>query len=957
MSKNNIVILLAVISLLLLGNSVHSQGVIKGVVSDDATGETLIGAAVVLKGTSIGATTDIDGKFEIQIEQNPPFILTISFMGYDAQEFEVTDFNQKIKISLGANKVLMKEVEIVGSRISEKTKQAPLTVESMDVIAIKQAPSGSFYESLGNLKGVDVTSASLGFKIINTRGFNSTSPVRSLQLIDGVDNQSPGLNFSLGNLLGASDLDVKSVDIVAGASSAYYGPGAFNGVISMTTKDPFLFPGLTTSVKVGERDLFEGAVRWAQVIKNKEGKDKFGYKLNVFYLSANDWEAENYDPVDDLPEAANYYSGINAVNIYGDEVATGGNNYENDPVGYNSTPALTRIYRSGYRESDVADYDTRNLKSNVGLYYKLKDDIVIDYYFNYGSATSIYQGDNRYSLKGIQFYQHKIQIEKKDKFFLRAYSTREDAGETYDAVLTANIMADTYMDEGTFYSTYAQNYELFNDSLFLAGMPNSQSQEYQDTRPSSGDFINPDGTFDFEGFTAANNAWREGIRTDQAVWADGNPGEMTEYNAMIRRITESQGDNPYFEPGTARYDSLLNDVTSKLLNQGGSRLYDRSSLYQVQGEYIFDITEMGKLTVGSSARWYRPQSRGTIFEDSVSTIKNWEAGAYVGYEQKLLAEDITARATLRVDKNENFDPVFSPALSLVYKLSEKTVLRAGFSAAVRNPTLADQYLFYNVGQAILLGNLNGIDSLVTLESFDDARNSGSSFAWNQLDFYDVAPIRPEQARTFEVGIRSSLTDKIYIDANYYYTRYIDFIGFNIGLQFPYSPQSPLPANIQAYRVAANATDVVTTQGFALGVNYYFIKNFALTGNFSWNKLISGDDDPIIPAFNTPEFKYNIGMNARDMNTDFGFFRIKNWGFAANFKWVEGFVFEGSPQFTGFVDSYYMVDAAVNTTFKKLNTTVKVGASNLTNNEVYTVYGGPKIGRMAYVSIVYEFINR
>lgn len=79
---------------------------------------------------------------------------------------------------------------------------------------------------------------------MNTRGFNSTSPVRTLQVIDGVDNQSPGLNFSLGNFLGASELDVINQEIVVGASSAYYGPGAFNGVISMTTKDPFKYQGL-----------------------------------------------------------------------------------------------------------------------------------------------------------------------------------------------------------------------------------------------------------------------------------------------------------------------------------------------------------------------------------------------------------------------------------------------------------------------------------------------------------------------------------------------------------------------------------------------------------------------------------------------------------------------------------------------------------------------------------------
>ena len=91
-------------------------------------------------------------------------------------------------------------------------------MEQLDAIAIKETPAISFYNGLGNLKGVDMTTASLGFTIINTRGFNSTSPVRSLQIIDGVDNQAPGLNFSLGNFLGVSELDINGVELIAGAS-------------------------------------------------------------------------------------------------------------------------------------------------------------------------------------------------------------------------------------------------------------------------------------------------------------------------------------------------------------------------------------------------------------------------------------------------------------------------------------------------------------------------------------------------------------------------------------------------------------------------------------------------------------------------------------------------------------------------------------------------------------------
>lgn len=974
-------IILCAIGMVFFAQNSFAQGTITGTVYDDNSGETLIGATVILKGTSTGITTDIDGNFSLKVNQNPPLTLVINFLGYTQQEITVNSFSDKVRVNLTTDQVMMSEVEVVGSRISEKSKQAALTVESMDLIAIKEAPSGSFYESLGNLKGVDVTSASLGFKIVNTRGFNSTSPVRSLQLIDGVDNQSPGLNFSLGNFLGASDLDVQSVDVIAGASSAYFGPGAFNGVIDMRTKDPFLFPGLSVSLKAGERQMFEGAVRWAEVIKNKEGVEKFGYKINLFYLTANDWEANNYNPVDDSPVTIGNFSGYDAVNRYGDEVTTGGNKYTIN-LDY---PGLGEIYRSGYREEDIADYDTRNTKANLGLYYKLKQDLILNYSLNYGNGTTIYQGDNRISLRGIQFIQNKIELKKENKFFLRFYTTHEDAGDSYDAVLTANIMSNISKLEGNYYKDYAAFYRLNRNQLYDLGMP--QQSDFSDSQPNIADFIGDDGMIDFDAFSAANILWRQGVAGAQNAWANNNQGAMQDYNASIRRLTEDsalEGEYPYFRPGTARFDSLFNDVTSRLFTNNGSRFYDKSALYHTQGEYIFDLN-FGKIIVGANGRLYTPDSRGTIFRDTLTytrervmeidpitsdttynTIKtdstftditNWEFGVYAGFERKFIDETLTLKATLRMDKNENFDAVLSPALSLVYQLNEEHIVRGGVSSAVRNPTLADQYLYYDVGRATLIGNLNGFDSLVTLESFNRARSIGSNFSWSTVEFYDVAPIKPEKVQTFEIGYRGTISNKIYVDAGYYYSIYRDFIGYNIGMDLPYTPNNPLIGNYTVYRVAANATEKVTTQGASIGINYYFLKNFALTANYSYNNLITGNDDPIVPAFNTPKHKINIGINARDLSTDLGLFKLKNWGFGVNYKWIDGYIFEGSPQFTGYVPSYYLIDAAVSANFKKINTSVKLGASNLTDNRVFTAYGGPYIGRMAYISFVYEWLNR
>jgi len=246
--------------------------------------------------------------------------------------FSILQIQAQTQDSISPKKVdRIGEVVIKQNRLKEKLKESPLTVESMGAQSIRETPASDFYEALGHLKGVDVTSASLGFRIVNTRGFNSTSPVRTLQVIDGVDNQSPGLNFSLGNFLGASELDVINQEIVVGASSAYYGPGAFNGVISMTTKDPFKYQGLQVKQKVAERGLTETAIRYAKAFGGKPGQEKWAMKANLFYMKAYDWEADNMDavksgsPLDNVNNILNP-GGYDAVNRYGDEILRPGEN-------------------------------------------------------------------------------------------------------------------------------------------------------------------------------------------------------------------------------------------------------------------------------------------------------------------------------------------------------------------------------------------------------------------------------------------------------------------------------------------------------------------------------------------------------------------------------------------------------------------------------------------------------
>ena len=362
-------------------------------------------------------------------------------------------------------------VVVADTRITEKQKQAPLTVETMDAIAIKETPAANFYEGLAHLKGVDMTSASIGFKIINTRGFNSTSPVRSLQLIDGVDNQSPGLNFSLGNFLGASELDVQKVDLIVGASGAYYGPNAFNGVINMQSKSPFQFPGLSMQMRFGERKLVETAVRYAEVFKNKKGEDFIAYKLNVFTMSARDWEATNYEATIQSPVNERNPGGYDAVNIYGDEYST--SRFRQSGLSY---LGYGYALRKGYQEDQLVDYNSKNLKLNAAVHFKVNKDKELIISSSMGNGTTVYQGDNRFSLKDIFFFQNRLEFRKENKFFLRVYATNEDAGKSFDAYSTALLLQNYAKSDNNWAIDYAENWNKYIFNRIQAIRPPIGSQ-------------------------------------------------------------------------------------------------------------------------------------------------------------------------------------------------------------------------------------------------------------------------------------------------------------------------------------------------------------------------------------------------------------------------------------------------------------------------------------------------
>ena len=908
---------------------------VSGFVFSDEEQEGLIGVNMLVQGTGKGTISEFDGTFTLELNAaDLPQVIEITYTGYEDKLITITQAEPNLQIKMVSAAILAEEIVIKGQKVSEKTQKAALTIETLNSIAIKQTASENFYDGLGALKGVDLTSASLGIKVVNTRGFNSTAPVRILQTIDGVDNASPSVNFALGNFLGSTELDLKGVELIVGASSAFYGPNAFNGVIKLDSKDPFFSKGLSAFVKVGERSILETGIRYADAFNNKNGKPFLAYKVNFSYLSADDWEANNFSPIDSSRVEADHFAGFDAVNIHGDEYDGLFDLRNASPSG---TRGLTLFFRNGYKEEELLEYSTENIKANISLNLRLKPELEeqspeLIWANNFSEGNTIFQGSARFRLLGVNYFTSRLEFRKRDKFFLRAYVTTDGVGDTYNPFATAQQLNESAKTNEAWANLYTSTWlQQFGPQAVELGYP---------TLEIVGGVPQP---YDFEGRDAffANPDIQDSLARWHALTTE------------IVNNTALPGGTAFLAPGTPEFQEEFDRITSTLTSDGGAKFFTASEVYHVQGEYKFEPDFVDQITVGGSYRLFTPDTRGTIFSDTTDliTIRNSEAGIYGGIEHSFLEDDLlTLSVTGRLDKNQNFPLVASPAASLVIKPSEKDFIRLSFSSAIRNPTLLDQFFNLDVGPAIFAGSVNGFDSLLTIESFEDF-----GFALNRdtLDFFNIDPIRPEKVKTFEIGYRSVFWDNVYFDASYYYSIYDDFLGFRVGLDLDFN-ELGLPGNIEVLRASANAASTVTTQGFALGFNYYFKKYYQLAGNYTFSRLNTDTDDEIIPAFNTPEHKFNFSLSGRNVPFNIGGFRSDNLGFNINYKYIEGFLFEGSPQFTGLVPTYGLLDVQLNYEFKNINTTLKIGASNILNNLHFETVGGPLVGRLAFAKLTYEF---
>ncbi len=201
---------------------------VKGVVVD-TEGEPLIGATVQVEGTSTGASTDLDGNFEIRAAVGQT--LTVSYVGYAPKKVKVTNSNEPLRIELALNAELLEDVVVIGYG-SMKKKDLTGAITQVDPNKIADANPQTVQDLLRGVAGLQVgyDSSAKGGGDLELRGKNSLGTGSSpLIILDGMQ--------FYGELSEINPDDIKQIDILKDSSSAaIYGAKAANGVIIVTTK-------------------------------------------------------------------------------------------------------------------------------------------------------------------------------------------------------------------------------------------------------------------------------------------------------------------------------------------------------------------------------------------------------------------------------------------------------------------------------------------------------------------------------------------------------------------------------------------------------------------------------------------------------------------------------------------------------------------------------------------------
>jgi len=958
------------------GFAVQAQNItVSGTVKDKQSKEPLVGVTVVVKGQTGGTATNANGAFTFTTAAKIPFTLSASYVGYGTVEQQITSSSMGIVIEMEAAVILGGDVVVSASRTPERILESPVSIERMSAASIREIAAPSFYDALNNMKGVESSMQSLTFKSINTRGFNSNGNTRFNQYIDGMDNQAPGLNFSVGNIVGITELDVDNVELLPGASSALYGAGGINGTLLMTSKDPFKYQGASFQYKTGINHVNDDnssvqPFNQLDVRLAKSWNNKFGVKAAFSFLQAKDWMGTNYSNFDRVSRTAksgdrNSDTNYDGINVYGDEVSQNMRNValsvQNATIsGINAgsggaIPNIKSLMDGAF--GAAIPNATQQAGFLAGLPAALRPAVQNYLPFYVGLKANLIP-DQNVSRTG---YNESNLVDYDTKSLKASGAVYYNITNSIQAVAQANWGTGTSVYTGS--DRYSlRNFNIGQYKLEIKGQ--DFSLKAYTTQERSGDSY----------ISSILGSYINEVSKPSTTWFPQYIGNYVgaraagQGDAAAHATARGVANQGRFEPGTPQFANAMNTImnttiSSTAINSAnpsqsvyGAKFDDKSNLYHYEGMYNFTnaFNNMVEFQVGASYRLYDLNSAGTIFNDLNNSIDINEYGAFAQIGKKLFNDKVKFTFAGRYDKSMNFEGRFTPRITGVFTVAKNNNIRASYQTGYRNPTTQNQYIDLSVGGGsqrligglpeIMFGkyNLNNNKAFtdVSYRAFLASAATGTpNPALLQQYTFDARGVRPESVQSYELGYKGLILPNLLIDAYGYYNTYKDFITAVDVYQNVGTLASP---TFVKFGVPVNAEGEVNSYGAALGLDY-LVGNYNFSGNVSYNQI---GDLPVnyINDFNTPKVRFNLGFGNKEI--------IKNFGFNISYRWQDKFYWNSSFA-SGNVPAYSTLDAQVSYKIPSVKSSIKLGGSNILNKYYITSYGNPAAGAIYYLAFSFN----
>lgn len=977
--------LAALMMSILFSVTVNAQTVtISGTVTNNTSKEIVPAVSVLVKGTSQGTYTNSDGEFSLKVSKLP-VVLIFSSIGFESQELSVTDATKPVSIDFIVNNALGQEVVIAATRSAQRLIESPVTVERMGASLIKNLSAPTVYESITNLKGVDVHTASLTFRTVTTRGFVSSGNTRLNQLVDGMDNQAPGLNFSVSSIVGLTDLDVDNIEILSGASSALYGSGGMNGTILITSKNPFKYQGFSYNVKQGIMHV-DGkqrnaapynniSMRWAKVINNK-----VAFRLSGELIRGSDWQADDYRNKKQIGILSSVIGGnrtndpnFNGVNIYGDEtdinmdafsLAVQSQSNAGLLAASGGTINVVSLLNTYYASIGNPVYPTN--AQVAGFYSFPWPAAVAGFINNPGVQPTINNMLPFYNGYKNGYYRNtnvsRTGYNEKDLVDYNTLNAKINAGVHWKINDKIEASLNTYFGTGTTVYTGANRYSLRNFRMAQHKLEfkakNWMLRGYT-TQENAGDSYIGDavGSFINEAYSPSSTQW---LPTYIGTFSETRRQTQAQSDITIHNNARAIADANRLIPGTAAFKAAADKIKNTPVNKpGGAKFLDKSDLYAAEAQ--LNVSEVGNFSnvvevlAGTSWKQWVMNSQGTIFADTVQALRVNEYGGYVQLKKKLFNDVLTLTASGRYDNQTNFKGKFTPRVAAVVRIARDNNIRLSYQTSYRFPSNQNQYISLRLGggSSFLIGCLPEFQSFYKLNTTRPGYTAASILAYragspadsSRLVRAPYTEVKPETVKSYELGYRGVVAKKLLVDAYFYYSKYDNFLLSTAVGQSQSSSSlglySAFTTNNLSYVQNSNRT--IKSNGWGIGLDYKVYKEYALYGNV-FSDVLKDIQPGEISFFNAPKYRYNIGL--RNDNV------CHNVGFNVVYKWQDNNYYEGT-FISGTLPYFGWWDGQISYRPKGTKSTFRVGGTNLGNQYQRTGYGSPAVGGLYYMSYGYN----